>query len=213
MFRYILFDFDGTVFDTVVGITRSVQYAAARFGFDVPAESLRCFAGPPLADMFTEHFGMSPEDAEQAVIYFRERYLPVGLYECSVFPGIKDLLSDLRDAGYKTGIATSKPQELAEKLLSDENMLGLFDVICGSSPAHNNDTKASVLSRALSLLGADAAETVLIGDTKYDVYGAGECGVACIGVEYGYAAEGELEKAGADIIVPNIPSLRKIFLT
>ena len=66
MRRCILFDFDGTVFDTVEGITKSAQYAAGKLGIDVEAESLRCFAGPPLLDMFMEHFGFDRAAALRA---------------------------------------------------------------------------------------------------------------------------------------------------
>ncbi len=209
----LLFDFDGTVFDTVEGITKSVRYAIRKRGMDAPLESLRCFAGPPLVDMFMEHFGFDRADAEQATLDFRERYRPVGLYECRVFPGVKALLAELRAAGYRLGIATSKPQSLAEELLAREDMLGLFDVIVGSGEQGNNDSKADVLRRALARLGAAPSDAVLIGDTKYDVLGARQCGVKCIGVGWGYAAEGELEAAGASCILPDLASLRAMFLS
>ena len=79
MYKYILFDFDGTVFDTVEGITKSVRYAINKRGMDAPLDSLRCFAGPPLVDMYMEHFGGTPEEADQFVRDFRkdaERNLP-----------------------------------------------------------------------------------------------------------------------------------------
>lgn len=211
MYQYILFDFDGTVFATEEGITRSVRYAINKVGLDAPLHELRCFVGPPLKDMFMERFGFDPEAAEQAVSDFRERYIPIGLYECSIFPGIRDLISDLKAAGFITGIATSKPQALAEKLLDSEGMLPLFDVISGSHGA-GNDTKAQVLRVAMDALGADPERTVLIGDTKYDVNGAGECGIDCIGVRYGYAAEGELEAAGPEYIADSVDDLRALLL-
>ena len=74
MFKYILFDFDGTVFDTVEGITKSVRYAINLRGMDAELDSLRCFAGPPLVDMFMEHFGFTQAEAEQATADFRVRY-------------------------------------------------------------------------------------------------------------------------------------------
>ena len=212
MRRCILFDFDGTVFDTVEGITKSAQYAAGKLGIEVEAESLRCFAGPPLVDMFMEHFGFDRDAALRAVVYFRERYRPIGLYECRVFPGIPALLGELREAGYLLGVATSKPQPLAEELLSREGMTELFDVLVGSREDGNNDSKASVLLRAMEKLGVAAEDCVLVGDTKYDVRGAHACGVPCVGVGYGYAAPGELEAAGADVIVPDLPALRAYFL-
>ena len=61
MYRYVLFDFDGTVFDTVEGITKSVRYAVNKLGIDAELEELRCFAGPPLDEMFMEKFGFDKE--------------------------------------------------------------------------------------------------------------------------------------------------------
>ena len=210
MITCLLFDFDGTLFDTVEGITKSVRHAVNKLGLNPELESLRCFAGPPLVDMFMEHFGFDRETAVQATEDFRERYKPIGLYECRVFPGIPEMLAKFKDAGYLLGVATSKPQVLAAELLEREGMLSLFDVLVGSSPDRNNDSKADVLRRAMASLGVSTAETVLIGDTKYDVAGAKQCDVPCIGVGWGYAAEGELEAAGADFIVPDIPALEKL---
>ena len=210
MITCLLFDFDGTLFDTVEGITKSVRHAVNKLGLNPELESLRCFAGPPLVDMFMEHFGFDRETAVQATEDFRERYKPIGLYECRVFPGIPEMLAKFKDAGYLLGVATSKPQVLAAELLEREGMLSLFDVLVGSSPDRNNDSKADVLRRAMAALGVSTAETVLIGDTKYDVAGAKQCDVPCIGVGWGYAAEGELEAAGADFIVPDIPALEKL---
>lgn len=212
MFDCILFDFDGTVFDTVEGITKSVRYALNKVGLDAELESLRCFAGPPLADKFMEVYGFDRAAAEQAVRDYRERYRPIGMNECCVFPGIKDLMEKLRAAGKTVGIATSKPQELAEELLRRENMLGLFQVICGSLPDGNDSAKWQVVQRAMELCGAAKENTILVGDTKYDVAGAHKVGIACVGVRYGYAAEGELEAAGADAIVEDLPELESFLL-
>lgn len=207
MFKYILFDFDGTVFDTVEGITKSVRYAINLRGMDAELDSLRCFAGPPLVDMFMEHFGFTQAEAEQATADFRVRYEPTGLHECCVFPGVAELLAALRAHGLVTAVATSKPEKLARELLEENNMLGLFDAICGSLPNGNNSEKWQIVSRVMESLGAVPEETVLVGDTKYDVLGAHRCGIKCIGVEYGYAAPGELAAAGADYILPDIPAL------
>lgn len=207
MIRCILFDFDGTVFDTVDGITKSVQYAVRKQGLDAPLDTLRCFAGPPLVDMFMEHFGFDRAAAERATLDFRERYGPIGLYECRIFPGMKEALATLRQRGYLLGIATSKPQPLAEELLGREDMLSLFDGIVGSRADGNNNSKADVLRAVMEKLSVSPEETVLVGDTKYDVLGAKACHVPCIGVAWGYAAEGELEAAGADRIVPDLDAL------
>ena len=211
-FSTILFDFDGTVFDTVEGITKSVQYAARKHGLDAELSELRCFAGPPLLDMFMEKFSVDEEQARQLTADFRERYNPIGLYECRVFPGVRELAEHLRAAGKKLGIATSKPHRLAETLLGREDMLGLFDVISGAGDQGEGNAKSQVILRAIEALGAAPEDTVLIGDTKYDVFGANQVGVPCIGVRYGYALPGEMEAAGALCMAADCEDLEKMLL-
>ena len=97
--KTVLFDFDGTLFDTVEGITKSIQYALRKHGREEPLDALRCFAGPPLVDKFLEVYGVSRAEAEDLVKDFRERYVPVGVYESRPFPGICQLLEHLRAAG------------------------------------------------------------------------------------------------------------------
>lgn len=212
MIKNILFDFDGTVFDTVDGITKCAQYALSLQGIEEPAENLRCFAGPPLVDMFMEHNGFTKERAEQATRDFKSRYAVHGVNECCVFPGIYEVVEALREAGRTVGIATSKPQHLAEMLLEREGMTDLFEVLCGSLSTGNNNSKAEVLKRAMDEIGAVPENTVLVGDTKWDILGAAECGVKCVGVRYGYAAPGELEDYGACAIAENMEDLKNILL-
>ncbi len=211
LYRTILFDFDGTVFDTLEGITRSAQYALRKQGIEAELHELRCFAGPPLAEMFMEKYGFSEEQALQARADFRERYKPIGVYESRVFPGIKELLLHLRAAGKKVGVATSKPQHLAEQLLQREGMLEAFDVLCGTL-GEGNDAKWQVVQRAMAALQAEPETTVLVGDTKWDVAGAHRCGIPCIGVGYGYAAPGELEAAGVDGLAADLRELEALLI-
>ena len=150
----ILFDFDGTVFDTVEGITKSIQHAIRKHGMDAELTELRCFAGPPLVDKFMEVFGVPDAEAEQLVVDFRERYVPIGVYESEPFPGIRDLLTALRQAGKTLAVSTSKPQNMAELLLERSGLLDCFDVIVGSDPHLNNNAKWEVVTRAMERCGA-----------------------------------------------------------
>lgn len=212
MKQHILFDFDGTIFDTLEGISKSVRYALSLRGIDEPLEALRCFAGPPLVDMFMEHNGFTREQAEAAVVDFRSRYHKEGLEECCVFPGAAEAILRLKEAGRTIGIATSKPQNLAEYLLEREHMTGLFDIICGSRPGTINETKADILMRALEALNATAENAVLVGDTKWDAIGAAKAGVECIGVRWGYAEDGELESYGVRRIAQDPQELVRLLL-
>lgn len=203
----VLFDFDGTVFDTVEGITKSVQYALRKHGMDAELGELRCFAGPPLVEKFMEVFDTDEAEAKQLVTDFRERYVPVGVYESKPFAGIDELLAKLHEAGFTVGVATSKPQPLAELLLERVGLRNSFDIIVGSGSGVVNDEKWQIVTRAMEGVGSAPEETVLVGDTRYDVEGAHRCGIPCIGVRWGYAAEGELEAAGANAIASDMEDL------
>ena len=210
MFRTILFDFDGTLYDTVEGIAKCAQYALEKLGITARLDELRCFAGPPLVDIFMEKFALSREQAWEARGLFQERYLPLGVYESRPFPGMTEFLAALREAGLVLAVATSKPQALCELLLKRAQMREYFSVVRGSRMDGNNNAKSEIVERVIADLGARRSDCVLIGDTKYDVAGAHEAGIACIGVRYGFAAPGELEAAGADAIADDLAQLQNM---
>lgn len=213
MYKNILFDFDGTVFDTVKGIERSVKYALDKNGIVLSVDSFRRFAGPPFKVIFKENYGFDDELIVKIIEAFREDYLPYGIYESSPFPGIAELLDELRQNGFKLAIATLKPRTMAVELLERSGLYGKFDVISGQiAEGIETLTKAEIVRGAMDMLGAAPEDTVLVGDTKYDVVGGHEAGLKVIGVRYGYAENGELENAGADIIVETLGDLKKLFL-
>ncbi|MBO4212062.1 MAG: HAD hydrolase-like protein [Oscillospiraceae bacterium] len=211
-YKTVLFDFDGTLFDTLEGITKCVQYALGKHGIPSELEALRCFAGPPLAEKFMEVYGVDRELAQTLLLDYRERYAPIGIYESRPFPAVDGMLRRLREAGLQLGVATSKPQDMAEHLLNRAGMLRCFDAVVGSTPGRNDDQKWVVLRRCMEQCGAEPDSTVLVGDTKYDAIGAARCGIPCIGVAWGYAAPGELEAAGVARIVPSCAALEALLL-
>ena len=212
MFDIILFDFDGTVYDTVEGITKSMQYALKKRGINETLDSLRCFAGPPLSEKIPELYGFDEETTKQVIMDFRERYNSIGVYESRVFPEIPPLLEKLTNSGKRLGIATSKPQFLAEHLMDKAGIKEYFEVICGSQPDGSLGKKDEVIKAVIEKFGVKDESVVMVGDTKYDVIGAHKCGLPCIGVRYGYAAENELEQAQAHIIVKDAKELLNVLI-
>jgi phosphoglycolate phosphatase-like HAD superfamily hydrolase len=123
-------------------------------------------------------------------------------------------LYDMQRREYlKVVTLTDEQSRRVEELLRREGLLELFDVVCGASGEGAGNAKWQVLQRAMDALGADTEESLLVGDTKYDVAGARHCGIPCIGVGYGYAAPGELEEAGALAVVPDLDALRELLLS
>lgn len=226
MYRFILFDLDGTLTDPKEGITKSVQYALEKSGITPPpAEELMCFIGPPLINSFMEFYHMDKEGANRATAYYRERFRPVGIFENKIFDGITDMLKALKDKGYYLALATSKPTEFALTILKYFKIYDFFDVVYGSEFNGIRETKTQVMEDVLKDfynialregLAQDKAEfkklCIMVGDRKHDIIGAKNCHIKSAGVSYGYASEGELENEGADYILDSVDELKEFLL-
>ena len=128
MYKYVLFDLDGTLTDPGIGITNSVMYALKKFEIEEENRaSLYKFIGPPLLESFDKYYGLSPEECQQALVYYREYFRPKGLYENEVYDGIKELLVELKERGKTLLLATSKPEEFAIEILKHFDLYQYFD--------------------------------------------------------------------------------------
>ena len=95
-----LFDLDGTITDSSLGITNSVIYALKKFGIEeTDRKKLYRFIGPPLTDSFARFYGFDEEQCEMGVVYYREYYSDRGIFENRVYDGFEDLLIGLKKAG------------------------------------------------------------------------------------------------------------------
>lgn len=214
MFKYCLFDLDGTVTDSAPGILNSVLYALEKMGIrEEDRGKLYAFVGPPLLESFQSMYGMDPEDAERAVAYYREYFRPKGIYENSVYEGIPELLSSLKKEGRKVVMVTSKPEESASEILSYFGLSGYFDALYGATMDESRSKKLDVLRFAVQDLGIrDLREAVMIGDRRYDVEAANALGIPSLGVLYGYGSEAELREAGAVYIADTVEDTAALLL-
>lgn len=214
MYKYILFDLDGTLTDPGIGITNSVMYALKKFNIEVEDRaSLYKFIGPPLLDSFEKYYGFSKEDSEQALKYYREYFKPHGLYENEVYEGIEELLVALKQQGKSLIVATSKPEEFAIEILEHFKLDKYFDFIAGATMDEKRVKKADVIAYALEECGvSDLASAIMVGDREHDILGAKQIGLASIGVLYGYGDQEELETVGATYIAESADEILKIIL-
>jgi phosphoglycolate phosphatase len=220
MFTYLLFDLDGTLTDPAVGITKSVQYVLKAQGINEPdLKKLEIFIGPPLRDSFRDLYGMTSAEAESAVIKYRERFAPIGIYENEIYPGIKELLEKCRAAGKKMAVASSKALNFVEIVLKHFDIHQYFDIIMGSEMDGTRGTKEEVIGETLRLFRLDrlppaelAQQACMIGDRKYDIAGAKHFGLTAIGVTYGYGSKKELEEAGTDYLTDSVSQLSDLLL-
>ena len=217
VYRSLFFDLDGTLTDSKAGILNCLRYAFEKLGEPVPPENtLLAFIGPPLQDSFMRYCGFSPELAAEGIRLFRERYVPVGKFENAAAPGMADLCRRLKERGYVLALASSKPEELCVPICEKFGFAPSLTVIAGSPPESDWE-KSDVIRetmRRLHLEEAQKDEILMVGDRKFDVLGAMECGIGCVGVEFfGYAAPGELEDAGALAVARTAEELEHWILT
>ena len=216
-YHTILFDLDGTLTDSQEGIVNCVKYALESMGIqETDEEKLKLFIGPPLDDMFMEIYNFTPEQALQARIKYRERFADVGMYENKPYEGIRELLAGLKEKGVTLGVATSKPEFYSRKILDRFELSPYFDVISGADMEGNHVSKAAVVGEAMRRLGIEPEDregVLMVGDRKYDVEGARECGLSCVGVGYGFAKPGEFEEAGAAYRAETMKDLERLLDT
>lgn len=204
--KSILFDLDGTLTDSGEGIMNCAQLALEHFGIHVPdRDTLRVFVGPPLHDTFRK-FGVPEDQVDEAIRIYRSRYVPIGKFENTPYPGIRELLEKLCAQGHRLYVATSKPEDMSVEILEHFDLAKYFDHICGASLDRSRSSKDAVISYLLEQYSR-GEEMIMVGDTVFDILGAAAHGIPAVGVTWGYGNPEEMKKAGAAAIAPTVDAL------
>lgn len=207
--KAILFDLDGTLIDSSEGITKSAQYALAHYGImENDLSKFYKFIGPPLSASFQKYYGFSEEKAYEAVAVYRERYNRIGLFECSLYPDVRECIETLKAKDYLIGMASSKPEESCRRILDHFGILELFDDVVGATFDGRIDTKEEVLNEVLRRWSnVPKEEMCLIGDTMFDVEGANKVGVRSVAVTFGFGDVDAMVAAGAVAVCDDMKKL------
>lgn len=208
----VLFDLDGTVSKTDPGVLNSVRYSLGVLGYPFPTDvPERLFMGPPLEFSFREYCHIPDELNAEAVRQYRVYYTDRGIYECELYPGIRELLERLRARGVKLLVASSKPEAFVRRILEKFGADGLFDFIGGADFEGKRSEKPEVIDYTLKMAGVtDVKRALMVGDRKYDILGARDFGMDSCGVLFGYGDCAELTEAGATYIVDNALDIERI---
>lgn len=209
MARAVLFDIDGTLVDSVDLHARAWQQALARFGKQVSYDAVRAQIGKG-GDQLLPEF-LSEEELERFGDDLDE--YRTGLYqrEClplvKAFPGARDLLARLKQAGSSIGLASScKRMELGYYL----RMVGgasLVDAATTADDADRSKPFPDIFEACLEKLGLDAADAVAVGDSPHDAEAARRAGLATVGVLSGGFPARSLEAAGCTAVYRDVAEL------
>lgn len=211
----VIFDLDGTVWDSAPGIIRCIRETLAHFGMaSPPDDELHTHLGPPLMAMLAE-LGVPADRLDEGRVVYRDLYRRHGELDCEPYAGMAELLDDLRVEGHRLATATSKGVEVATRMLDHFGFAGRFDVIEGAPMASASHSKADIIAAAVDRLGETNGSNgphrgFMVGDRRYDIEGGRANGLATIGVTWGYGDDGELERAGADHVVHDVGALASL---
>ncbi len=183
--QLVIFDLDGTLTDSAHGIVSSFCHALREVGADVPdGDLVGRLVGPPMHHTLAA-LGLG-EHTDAAIAAYRADYSARGWAINSLFDGIAALLADLRAAGVRLAVATSKAEPTARRILGQFGLDGHFDVIAGAGVDGSRSTKTEVLAHALAQLQPLPDRVLMVGDRRHDVEGAAAHGIDTVVVGWGY---------------------------
>jgi pyrophosphatase PpaX len=207
----ILLDLDGTVIDSVALIRESHRHAVRTvLGEELEDERLVANVGRPLLEQMA---AFSPERSEELYRVYREWNHANTAALLLAYPDIPAALAELRAAGRRLGIVTSKSRDavdLAWGVLPELD--GLFDVVVAAEDSERHKPAPDPVLTALERLGAGPEGACYVGDSPFDIESGRAAGVLTIGFTWGFFARPALEEAGADVIVETPADMVRAFL-
>ncbi|MBV9353647.1 MAG: HAD-IA family hydrolase [Mycobacterium sp.] len=181
----VIFDLDGTITASADGIVSSFCHALGEIGAAVPDGDLAPrLVGPPMHHTLAA-MGLG-EYTEDAIAAYRADYSNRGWAMNRLFDGIVPLLADLRAAGIRLAVATSKAEPTARRIIAHFGLDEHFEVVAGASIDGSRSTKTEVLAHALAQLQPLPERILMVGDRRHDVEGAAAHGINTVVVGWGY---------------------------
>lgn len=213
VYDLIVFDLDGTLTDSEPGIFGAVKYALEKMDFPIPPrDTLRKFIGPPLWQSFVSYCGMTDQQSEKAVQLYRETYNVKGAFLNFPYPGILPFLDTLKASDAQLAVATSKPANIAFRVLDYFKLTPYFSHISAPDDNEHSSNKKDLILSAMRACHVPPQRTVMIGDTHYDAIGARESATHFIGVLYGFGTREEIEREGASRFAESVGELQSMLL-
>jgi phosphoglycolate phosphatase len=213
-FTHILFDLDGTLTDSRLGIGNSLRYALRQMQIDGYSEEiLDQFIGPPLQDGFKKLFGLNERQTLLAVEHFRTYFGEKGWCENKPYLGISELLEELHLSGKRVYVVTSKYEKYAGMIVRHFEFDRYIDDLVGAEHSGKQSGKGQLIAGLMERNRISASQSVvMIGDTHYDLIGARENEISSIAVGYGFGTTESLKACNPDYLVESVDELAEVLL-
>ena len=209
MTKAIIFDMDGTIIDSSDAILKSAHFTSKQLGLGaLKDEDIRSRVGLHLRPMMASLFQVQGVLLDEAVRVYSTEYVRIAPTEEYLFDGAKELLQELREKGFKLAIATGRTQAGADNGSRRRGITHFFDSIHGILPNTPGKPDPAVLVRAMNALGVSSADSVMIGDTVFDINLAQKVGVRTVAVSWGVHSVEKLQAENPDVLVRSFDELR-----
>jgi phosphoglycolate phosphatase len=197
----LLWDLDGTLIDSMPIIAKSLNKTAQHYGVSPWSEhDIQRMIGPELGLMLKEMLFLKTAESIQAAKDVYRSHYQLQMIESPVFQGIHESLEQLKNQGVSHYVATAKYQAYAQQIIRNTALAGKFVGIYGSRENGELGNKTELLAYLISEENLPASQTIMIGDTKYDIEAGRSHNMTTIGVNWGYGTLQELETAGAHFL-------------
>lgn len=197
----VIFDLDGTLVDTLDDLKNAVNHALASKGYpERSRDEIRSFLGDGMALLVRRAAGKDLGEEEFNELFSRfSSYYQAHICDCSrPYPGVPELLRELRKLGVRTAVVTNKRDPAAKKLCRDL-FPGLLDAVVGEVEGVPRKPDPAPVARALSLLGGGSS--VYLGDSEVDVVTARNAGLDLVAVTWGFRKRETLIACGAERLI------------
>jgi len=215
LFLHLIFDLDGTLVNSKVGLYNSLIHMLDRMGLTIDRFAhvdLSQLIGPPIQDGLRNVLGFDRKQVDLGVRLFREYYSQQGLYEGEVYPGIAELLEELDRQGRRLFVATSKKDEFTPVVLRHFELDRYLTDFEGSGDGGKH-TKAELITRLMDRNQLQPSpEIVMIGDTKFDIIGGQANEISTIGVGYGFGDSNEIRALHPDYFAEDVEELAGLLI-
>lgn len=211
MIKNIIFDFDGTIADTHKGIIKTFTETFDILGVDnVDNQSITSKIGLPLKQMFLELTGGDDEFAQRATNLYRDIFDDIATPAITLFEGVKECLTSLKNSGFCLSVASSRGEESLNKLVRHLELEEYFDIVCGEDSVQKGKPAPDLALCVMDKLGIKCDETLVVGDTCFDIEMGKGAGCLTCGVTFGNQSRKELEACGSNFIIDKFEDLTKI---
>ena len=208
--KLVIFDWDGTLFDSVGQIVASLQFAAQQFQQPLTDADAKSIIGLGLPEVAQRLFPTVPDLHADILQAYSEHYVANSV-EDAWFEGVSEMLYALKDQGIKLAVATGKSRKGLDRVLKQTNSLELFHATRAASETRSKPDPL-MLAEILAETGIHAHEAIMVGDTSYDLEMALNIVMPSVGVSYGVHTSETLAKFNPLSIVNDVSSLHEFLL-